>query len=65
LQNALKVVVYAVKHNISDLRDRAMSLIQGNFSAMIRQEPQVWDLISELPQSAVVILFRTVTEAQR
>lgn len=61
-QNALRVLVYAVKHQLSDLHDRAMHYVASNFAAMARSDPQVWELINELPQPAVVNLMRCVTE---
>ena len=60
--NALRVLVFAVKHGIVELRDRASAHISSNFPAMIRHDPQAWDLISDLSQPAVVSLFRAVTE---
>ncbi|CAG9576569.1 conserved hypothetical protein [Leishmania major strain Friedlin] len=60
--NALRLLIYSVKHQIPELRERAISYVARNFSAMIRNDSQAWELISELPQAAVVSLFRTVTE---
>ena len=40
-----------------------MMLVSSNFHAMARQDPQAWDLIAELPQPAVVTMFRMVTDA--
>lgn len=60
--NALRLLIYAVKHQIPELHERAINYVAANFRAMIRDDPQAWELISELPQSAVVSLFRTVTE---
>lgn len=61
--NALRVLIYAVKHSVSELRDRAMAYVSTNFHMLVRNDQQAWDLIAELPQGAVVTLFRTVTEA--
>ena len=61
--NALRVLIYAVKHNVSELKDRAMVYVATNFNNLVRNDPQAWDLIGELPQQAVCSLFRTVTEA--
>lgn len=61
--NALRVLIYAVKHNVSELKDRAMVYVASNFNLLVRNDPQAWDLIGELPQPAVCSLFRTVTEA--
>lgn len=60
--NALRLLIYAVKHLIPELHERAIHYVAANFNALVRDDPQAWDLISELPQSAVVSLFRTVTE---
>ncbi|CBZ28065.1 conserved hypothetical protein [Leishmania mexicana MHOM/GT/2001/U1103] len=60
--NALRLLIYAVKHQIPELHERAISYVARNFSVMIRNDSQAWELISELPQTAVVSLFRTVTE---
>lgn len=60
--NALRLLIYAVKHQISELHERAVTYVASNFKNMIRGDPQAWELIGELPQSAVVSLFRTVTE---
>lgn len=60
--NALRLLIYSVKHQIPELHERAISYVSSNFNAMIRNDPQAWELISELPQSAVVSLFRSVTE---
>ena len=65
VHNALRVLIYAVKHQVPELKERASQLVGSNFSAMIRSDPQTWDLVSELPQPAVVTLLRTVVEAQR
>ncbi|XQJ27945.1 BTB/POZ domain containing protein, putative [Leishmania guyanensis] len=62
--NALRLLIYAVKHQIPELHERAVNCLVSNFSAMVRNDPQAWELISELPQAAVVSLFRTVTEHQ-
>ncbi|KPI88899.1 hypothetical protein ABL78_2016 [Leptomonas seymouri] len=63
--NALRLLIYAVKHQIPELHERAMNYVASNFNAMMRNDPQAWELISELPQTAVVSLFRTVTEHQQ
>lgn len=63
--NALRLLIYAVKHQIPELHERAINYVANNFSAMVRDDPQAWELISELPQTAVVSLFRTVTEHQQ
>jgi hypothetical protein len=63
--NALRLLIYAVKHQIPELHERAINYVASNFNAMIRNDPQAWELISELPQTAVVSLFRTVTEHQQ
>lgn len=63
--NALRLLIYAVKHQIPELHERAANFVASNFHAMIRNDPQAWELISELPQTAVVSLFRTVTEHQQ
>ncbi|KAG5476270.1 hypothetical protein LSCM4_05250 [Leishmania orientalis] len=60
--NALRLLIYAVKHQIPELHERAVHYVVCNFNAMIRNDPQAWELISELPHAAVVSLFRTVTE---
>ncbi|GET89608.1 hypothetical protein, conserved [Leishmania tarentolae] len=60
--NALRLLIYAVKHQISELHERAIAYVARNFNTMIRNDSQAWELISELPQTAVVSLFRTVTE---
>ena len=62
--NALRVLIYAVKHSADELRDRAMAYVSSNFHTLVRNDPQAWDLIGELPQPAVVLLLRTITEAQ-
>lgn len=62
--NALRLLIYAVKHQIPELHERSMNYVANNFTAMIRSDPQAWELISELPQTAVVSLFRTVTQHQ-
>ncbi|KEG11387.1 hypothetical protein DQ04_02681100 [Trypanosoma grayi] len=63
-QNALRLLIYAVKHQVLELHERAIIYVASNFSALIRNDPQAWELISELPQHAVVTLFRTVVENQ-
>lgn len=63
--NALRLLIYAVKHQIAELHERAINYVASNFNAMIRNDPQAWELISELPQTAVISLFRTVTEHQQ
>ncbi|KAG5502021.1 hypothetical protein JKF63_04298 [Porcisia hertigi] len=60
--NALRLLIFAVKHQVPELHERAIGYVASNFNAMVRSDPQVWELISELPQAAVVSLFRTVTE---
>lgn len=60
--NALRLLIYAVKHQIPELHERAIAYVASNFTQLIRSDPQAWELISELPQAAVVALFRTVTE---
>ncbi|CUG89785.1 Hypothetical protein, putative [Bodo saltans] len=62
LHNALRVLISAVRHNVVELRDRSLSMVAGNFAAMMRQDPAAWEAVSELPQSAVVGLFRMITE---
>eukprot|EP00796_Vickermania_ingenoplastis_P003997 gene3997-2852_t len=62
--NALRLLVYAVKHQMPELHERAISYVASHFAEMARNDPQVWELISELPQPAVVSLLRSVTEAQ-
>ncbi|KPA74083.1 hypothetical protein ABB37_09382 [Leptomonas pyrrhocoris] len=62
--NALRLLIYAVKHQIPELHERAINYVASNFNEMIRNDPQAWELISELPQTAVLSLFRTVTEHQ-
>ncbi|KAG5476542.1 hypothetical protein LSCM1_04257 [Leishmania martiniquensis] len=62
--NGLRLLIYAVKHQIPELHERAVHYVVCNFNTMIRNDPQAWELISELPQTAVVSLFRTVTEHQ-
>ncbi|KAK7197721.1 BTB/POZ domain containing protein [Novymonas esmeraldas] len=63
--NALRLLIYAVKHQIPELHERAITYVANNFHTMIRNDPQAWELISELPQTAVVSLFRTVTDHQQ
>lgn len=60
--NALRVLVYAVKHQMPELHERALTFVASHFAEMARNDPQVWELISELPQPAVVALLRSVTE---
>ncbi|EPY30809.1 hypothetical protein AGDE_09255 [Angomonas deanei] len=62
--NALRLLIYAIKHAIPELQEKAMTFVATNFTAMAKEDPQVWELISELPQAAIVSLFRTVTEHQ-
>ncbi|EPY20364.1 hypothetical protein STCU_04204 [Strigomonas culicis] len=62
--NALRLFIYSIKHSVTELQERAMAHVASNFQSMTRNDPQVWDLISELPQAALVSLFRTVTEHQ-
>ncbi|RNF27166.1 uncharacterized protein Tco025E_00603, partial [Trypanosoma conorhini] len=64
-QNALRLLIYAVKHQVPELHERAISYVASNFNALIQSDPQAWELIAELPQHAVVALFRTVVESQR
>lgn len=61
-QNALRVLVYAVKHQLSELQERALRYVASHFAEMSRTDPQVWELISELPQPSVVSLMRSVME---
>lgn len=63
--NALRLLIYAVKHHIPELHDRAAAYVSSNFNELIQHDPQAWELIGELPQPAVVSLFRTVTENQQ
>jgi hypothetical protein len=65
VHNALRVLIYAVKHQVPELREKATQHIGANFAAMIRTDPQAWDLVAELPQQAVVSLLRTVVDNQR
>lgn len=60
--NALRVLIYAIKHQIPELQERSMRFVATHFAEMARGDPQVWELISELPQQAVVSLLRSVTE---
>lgn len=60
--NALRLLICAVKHHIPELHERAIAYVSSNFKEMIRNDPQAWELISELPQGAVLSLFRTVIE---
>lgn len=62
-QNALRVLVYAVKHQLSELQERALRYVASHFAEMARTDPQVWELIGELPQSSIVSLMRSVIEA--
>ncbi|RNF12349.1 hypothetical protein TraAM80_00360 [Trypanosoma rangeli] len=64
-QNALRLLIYAVKHQVPELHERAISYVASNFTALIQEDPQAWELISELPQHAVVTLFRTVVEGRQ
>lgn len=61
-QNALRLLVYAVKHHVLELHERAIAYVANNFRDLIRSDAQAWELISELPQHAVVALFRAVVE---
>jgi hypothetical protein len=60
--SALRVLIFAAKHQVPDLREKAAQYIGGNFAAMMRADPQAWDIIAELPQPAVVALLRTAVE---
>nr|CCC92634.1 conserved hypothetical protein [Trypanosoma congolense IL3000] len=61
-QNALRLLIYSTKHQVPELHERAIRLVASNFSNLLQEEPQVWELVSELPQHAVVSLFRIVIE---
>lgn len=61
-QNALRVLVYAVKHQLSELQDKALRHVASHFGEMARTDPQVWELINELPQGSVVSLMRSIME---
>ncbi|KAH9577684.1 BTB/POZ domain [Trypanosoma melophagium] len=63
-QNALRLLIYAVKHHVIELHERAINYVASNFNALISEDPQAWEIIAELPQHAVVALFRTVVENQ-
>ncbi|ORC92804.1 uncharacterized protein TM35_000021300 [Trypanosoma theileri] len=63
-QNALRLLIYAVKHHVLELHERAINYVASNFSVLISEDPQAWEIIGELPQHAVVALFRTVVENQ-
>ncbi|KAF5222457.1 hypothetical protein ECC02_004497 [Trypanosoma cruzi] len=64
-QNALRLLIYAVKHQVPELHERGISYVASNFNALIQNDPQAWELVSELPQHAVLALFRMVVESQR
>ena len=57
---AARLMVYAEKHSIPKLKEQSVRLVSSNFSARVRADPQVWDLIAELPQQSLLSLFRTV-----
>lgn len=59
---ALRLLVYAEKHSVPTLRDTAIDFLGVTFNERARRDPQIWDLVDELPQAAVVNLFRTVVE---
>lgn len=43
--NALRILIYAVKHGISELHERAIFHVASNFKELIRNDPQAWELI--------------------
>ncbi|RHW67317.1 btb/poz domain containing protein [Trypanosoma brucei equiperdum] len=63
-QNALRMLMYSTKHQVPELHERAIKYVGGNFFTLLQEEPQVWELVGELPQHTVVSLFRTVIENQ-
>ncbi|KAH8618783.1 BTB POZ domain [Trypanosoma vivax] len=63
--NALRMLIYSVKHHVPELHERSMSFVGTNFSTLIREDPQAWELVAELPQGAVLALFRAVVENHR
>ncbi|CCW65023.1 unnamed protein product [Phytomonas sp. EM1] len=63
--NALRLLIYAVKHHIQELHERAVNYVAANFHTLIRTDPQAWELIGDLPREAIISLFRTVMEHQQ
>lgn len=61
-QTATRLLVLAEKHNVPKLREVALRMATATFVERQRAEPAVWDVVAELPQPALLALFRAVLE---
>ena len=59
--NALRVLIYAEKHNVTKLRAEPMMVhVCATFSERIARDQAAWDLVADLPKQSLLGLFRGV-----